>query len=72
MAQAGQPAAVRVRAAGPLVCDLHHQPPRVTVHDDASRRPARVLGDVCQRLGDDKVRGRLDDGRRAPVVAMRS
>ena len=64
MAQAGQPAAVRVGAARSAVAHLDHEPVAVAVRAHPGGRAAGVLGGVRQRLGGDEVRGGLDDRRR--------
>ena len=58
VAQPGQPAAARVRAARAVVGDLDEQARRRRASSVTARRRARrVLGRVGQRLGDDEVGG---------------
>ena len=58
--QPGQPAAPRVRAAGSVVGDLDHKHCPVEMQRHARTRARRMLGDVGQRLGNDKVGRGLD------------
>ena len=72
VAQAGQPAAGRVGAAGALVADAQHERSLRIGTTSTSAGAAGVLGDVRQRLGDDEVGDRLDHrqeplGQLAPV-----